>query len=55
MAKPAHYPVQLVDLGNSSDQWQEWFSEWQEVLSDPALGRAIGFYNVYHQMWILIE
>ena len=50
-AKPANYLVQLVDLFNPNYEWQERFSEWQEVVSDHALARAIGFYNIYHQMW----
>jgi len=27
----------------------------QEVVNDPTLARAIGFYNIYHQIWALIE
>jgi len=30
------------------------FKIW-EVVSDPTLVRAVGFYNTYHQLWALIE
>jgi len=45
--KRAHYLVQLIDLEVLDDQQYELFPEWQEVVSDPALARAIGFYNIY--------
>ena len=54
-AKPAHYLVQLVDLVNPRYRQQEWFPEWHELLTDPALSRAIDFFNIYHEMWALIE
>ena len=47
--------VQLVDLDNPRYQQQEWFSKWHELVTDPALTRTIGFFNIYHQMWALIE
>jgi len=54
-AKPAYYLVQLVDLDDPNGQWQEWFLEPQEVVTDPALAKAIGLYNICSQMWALIE
>jgi len=53
--KLAHYPIQLVDLEDLDDLRQEWFSERQGVVIDPTLARAIGFFNIYHQMWESIE
>jgi len=53
--KPVHYLVQTVDLDDPNDQRRKWFSERQELDSDPALARVIGFYNIYHQIMALIQ
>jgi len=45
----------MVDFDDPNDWWQEWFSERWELATDPTLARAIGFYNIYHQSWALIE
>ena len=55
-AKPVHYLVQLVDGDDPSDQRQNWIHrDLVNVVIDPALARAIGFFNIYHQCWALIE
>jgi len=47
---PLSYLINWLD-----DQRQEWFPERQGVVTDPALARAIGFFNIYHVMWESIE
>jgi len=54
-AKPTHDLVQIIDLDEPNDQRREWFLERQELVSDPTLAKDIGIYNIYHQMWVLIE
>ena len=54
-AKLAHYLVQLTNLEDLNDQRQEWFSERQGGVTYPTSARVIGFFNIYHQMWELIE
>jgi len=54
-AQSAHYLIQIIDFDDPYDQRQEWFSERRELFTDPALARAIDFYNIYHQRWALIE
>jgi len=54
-AKSARYLIRLSDLEDLDDQRQEWFPERQEVVTDPALARAIEFLNIYYQMWESIE
>jgi len=54
-AKPAHYLIRLTDLEDLDDQRQERFPERKAVVTDPALARAIGFFNIYHIMWESIE
>jgi len=41
--KPVYYLIQLIDLEDPNDQRQQWFLERQEVVTDLALARAIGF------------
>jgi len=53
--KPAHYLVQIIDYNDPYDQHQEWFAGRGGIVIDPTLARAIGFYNIYHQTWALIE
>jgi len=53
--KPTHYLIRLTDLEDLDDQRQEWFPERQGVVTDPTLTRAIGFFNIYYQMWESIE
>ena len=53
--KPAHYLIRLTDLEDFDDQRQVWFPERKGVVTDPALTKAIGFFNIYHQMWESIE
>jgi len=43
------------DYDNPYDERQEYFLDRREIVIDPALVRAIGFYNIYHQSWALIE
>ena len=31
------------------------FPKQEEAISDPGLVRVIGFYNIYHQMWAMLE
>jgi len=51
-AKPANYLIQIVDYDNLNDQRQEWISELpMHLVTDPALVRTIGFFNIYHQSW----
>ena len=45
--------VQLVDLDDPSDQ--QIISRMIRISYDSTLARVIGFYNIYHQMWALIE
>jgi len=53
---PAHYLVQIVDCDDSNDQRQNWIrGDLVHIAADPALARAIGFFNIYHQCWALIE
>jgi len=54
-AKLAHYLVQIVDDNNSYDQRQELFPKRQELVTNPAFARAIGFDNIYHQSWALTK
>ena len=54
-AKSAHYFIQIVDYDDLNDQQQEWIPEHRELITDSALVRAIGFFNIYHQCWTLIE
>ena len=55
-AKPTHYLIQIVDYDDLEDQRQECISELPtHLITDPALARAIGFFNIYHQCWDLIE
>ena len=55
-AKPAHYLVQIVDCDDLNDQRQNWIHRNPvHLVTDPALSRAIGFFNIYHQCWALIE
>lgn len=35
-----------IDFNDPDDQRQEWFPERLQVVSDPALARAIGFDNI---------
>jgi len=53
--KPVHYLIQIVDFDDPNYQRQEWSPKRWELVTDPALTRAIGFYNIYHQNWGLIE
>jgi len=53
--KPVDYLVQIIDLNDPNDQQQKRFPKRQELVSDPTLARAIDFYNIYHQMCVLIE
>ena len=53
--KPTNFLVHIVQYDNPYDQRQEWFQNWREIVPDPALARALGFYNIYHQNWALIE
>jgi len=54
-SKPSHYLIQITDLEDHDDQRQEWFLKRQKVVIDYILARAIGFFNIYHQMWESIE
>ena len=54
-AKPAHYLFQIVDYDNPYDQRQEWAPEQRELITSPALAKAIEFFNIYHQCWALTE
>jgi len=55
-AKSANYLVQIVDCDDLNDQRQSWIHEIPVYLvTDPALSRAIGLFNIYHQCWALIE
>ena len=55
-AKLAHYLVQIVDCDDPIDQRQNWIhGDPVHVVTDPALAMAIGFFNIYHQCWALIE
>jgi len=48
-AKLAHYLVQIVDCDNPNDQRQNWiYGDPVHIVTDPALARAIGFFNIYH-------
>jgi len=49
--KPAPYCAQIVDVDDLNNQRQEWFSEQQELVTNHALAKAIGFCNIYHQSW----
>ena len=54
--KPAHYLAQIVDYDDPNDLWQNWIHGHSvHIVTDPALARAIGFFNIYHQYWALIE
>ena len=53
--KPTYYLIQIVDYDDPYSHWQEWFSDRQELGTDSALARAIGFYNIYYQSYALIE
>jgi len=56
IAKPAHYLVQIVDCDDPNDQRQNWIHrDLVHIVTDPALARAIEFFNIYHQCWALIE
>ena len=54
-AKQADYLVQIVDYDDPYNQWQEWFSDRREMVTDLALARTIDFYNIFHQGGALIE
>jgi len=54
-AKPIHYLIQIVDYDDLYDQRREWVPEQWKLITDPALARAIGFFNIYHQCWASIE
>ena len=54
-AKPAHYLIQIIEYDDLDDQRQEWAPERWELVINPALARSIGFFNIYHQCWALIE
>jgi len=55
-AKPAHYLVQIFDCDDPNDQRQNWIhGDPVHIVTDPALARAIGFFNIYHKWWALIE
>ena len=41
--KPARYLVQIADFNEPNDQWQEWFPERRELVTDPGFARAIDF------------
>jgi len=45
----------IIDYDDPYDQQQEWFSERGGFVTDATLARAVGFYNIYHQTWALIE
>jgi len=54
--KPAYYLIQIVDYDDLNDQQWEWVSKLSmHLVTDPALARAIRFFNIYHQSWVLIE
>ena len=53
--KPTNFLVHIVEYDNPYDQRQEWFQNWREIVPDPALARALGFYNICHQSWGFIE
>jgi len=47
-AKPAPYLVQIIDCNNFNDQQQNWIhGDPVHLVTDPALSRAIGFFNTY--------
>jgi len=46
-AKPAHYLIRTVDFDDPKDRWEEWNLESWELVTNPALTRAIGFLNIY--------
>ena len=55
-AKPTHFFVQIVDCNDLNDQQQNWIHEDPvHIVTGPALTMAIGFFNIYHQCWALIE
>ena len=55
-AKPVNYRIQIVDYDDLENHRQEWVSErLVHLFTDPSLTRAIGFFNIYHQCWPLIE
>ena len=47
--------IQLVQLDDPNVQRQEWFPEWQELVSEPALARTIGFTTFFIKCGYLIE
>jgi len=54
-AKLAYDLVQIIDFDNPEDRWQEWNPKHRELVTNPALARAIGFFNIYQQSWRLIQ
>lgn len=55
-AKPAHYLIQIIDCDDLNDQRQEWIPRGPvHLVIEHALSRVIGFFNIYHQCWALIE
>ena len=49
-AKLAHYLVQIVDCDDPNDQQQNWIhGDPIHIVTDPALVKVIGFFNIYHQ------
>lgn len=55
-AKPANYLLQIIDCDDLNDKGQSWVhGNLVHLVTDPALSRAVGFFNFYHQCWALIE
>ena len=50
-AKPTLYVIRLIDLEDLDDQRQEWFLERPRGVTNPALARAIGFFNIITKCW----
>ena len=49
-AKPAHYLVQIIDCDDLNEQQQNWIhGNLVHLVTDPALSRATGLFNIYHQ------
>jgi len=48
-AKPAHYLVQIIVCHDANDQRENWIhGDPVYIVTDPALTKAIGFFNIYH-------
>jgi len=55
-AKPTNYLVQIVDCDDLNDERQSWVhGNPIHLVTDPALSKALGFFNIYHQCWALIK